>query len=426
MLHCRFRLPDARRVCSVALVLGVTACGGGGGGGGAASSGSTGGGTVTPTISTVQLGTFVDGPVANLQYSAAPSGLSGSTDPHGAFNFKAGDTVSFSFGGLALGSAKPANSQNGAVIVTPMALTGETDPANSPKAATLAALLNTLDAVSTWQNGHGGPYGTLVLPPASASGFATLVSDLVALGNPQSITSVQLQAVLDALFGTSAGQSNVQAVSQLTGQTLVTQAMQGTAVAGTVWQGTLTNAANVSVPWHVYFSPDNLAYAFAGSGKTDAGIWTVNNSGTISLILSNPAGSATIAQGATSFSGTVVDPADPTGNTTMAAAASEVIAATVQPTTYTGAWHADLTPTAMGGAASTALLVVDPAGKLNGVASDGSVLSGSVDLSTGAATATSSAAATLSLSLDFARQTGTEASGSVVQDTIALTHSAAF
>jgi hypothetical protein len=61
----------------------MTSCGGGGGGGG-------GGGTATSLS-----GSFVDGPVMGVHFSASPSGITGTTDPNGGFQYKAGDTVTF-------------------------------------------------------------------------------------------------------------------------------------------------------------------------------------------------------------------------------------------------------------------------------------------------------------------------------------------
>lgn len=424
------RLANRARQCGVlaglTLTLVLAGCGGGGGGSSSAVSPPVVN-PAPPPITQTQVGYFVDGPVVNLQYSALPSGLSGTTDLTGAFSFKAGDTVTFSFGGIALGSTKPANSLNGAIIVTPLALTGETDPSNSPKAAALTALINTLDAISFYLIGPY-PVGTQILPVASNAAYTLLVADLVSLGNPQAITDTQLQPLLYALYGTKTnGDPNVQAVSNLTGQTLVTQATAGAGLAGTVWKGTVTDASNLSTPWYAYFSPDGTAYVFSGNGQPDNGIWSVVPNGSISVFLSTTTavalGNFNFQPSATAITATILDSTNLSANVTIAA--SEVIAATAQATTYTGPWHASLSPVSAGPAATTALILVDAAGQLHGVTSDHQVLSGTVDLTTGVASATSSAAG-VTLSLNFATLTGTESSNSAVQDNLTLTHAAGF
>ncbi len=428
MSFCRLanRTRQCRVLAGLTLTLVLAGCGGGGS---AVSAPAVN--PAPPPITQTQVAYFFDGPVANLHYSALPSGLSGNTDLSGLFSFNAGDTVTFSFGGITLGSTKPANSLNGAVIVTAMSLTGETDPTNSPKAGALTVLLNALDAVDTWLLGQAPqvPVGTLVLPLATASGYSTLVTDLGSLGNPQGISSAQLQAMLTALYLTdSNGAPNVPVVSDLNAQTLVTVAAASAPLAGTVWKGSLINAANVSVPWYVYLSPDGNAYSFSAAGQIDSGSWSDTN-GTIDLSFTspppsgNPWAGARFSSGATSFTGGGIDLT--AGTPTLTVTASEAIASSAQPTSYTGAWHAVLTPSTTGPAATTALILVDATGQLHGVSSDHQLLSGTVDLTSGLASATSSATG-VTLSLNFATLTGTESSNSAVQDNIALTRGAAF
>ncbi|MES1983056.1 MAG: hypothetical protein V4443_11360 [Pseudomonadota bacterium] len=52
-------------------------------------------------------GSFVDAPTKGLNFVASPSGLNGVTDENGTYNFRAGDTVTFSLGNLTLGSVEP-------------------------------------------------------------------------------------------------------------------------------------------------------------------------------------------------------------------------------------------------------------------------------------------------------------------------------
>ena len=84
------------RRTAVAAVLGsaalftLAACGGGGGGSGSAPTGSS-------------TGVLTDGPVGGVQYSTS-SGVTGTTDAQGRFDYNPGDVVTFRIGQLTLGS----------------------------------------------------------------------------------------------------------------------------------------------------------------------------------------------------------------------------------------------------------------------------------------------------------------------------------
>jgi hypothetical protein len=105
----------------------------------ACSSGDGGGGT-TPVASAPPLtGTFVDAPVVGLPY-ATSSGLSGVTDNQGRFSYRAGDTITFSYGQTTLGPIPTAPQ------VTPWTAFGllTPDPAD-PRWVNLARLLQTFN-----------------------------------------------------------------------------------------------------------------------------------------------------------------------------------------------------------------------------------------------------------------------------------------
>lgn len=75
-------------VPALALAAGLSACGGGGDAAPA---------TPPPKLT----GVFTDAPVGGLNYTCSPSGLSGTTDAEGHFEFRDGDTVVFSVGSVA-------------------------------------------------------------------------------------------------------------------------------------------------------------------------------------------------------------------------------------------------------------------------------------------------------------------------------------
>src|SRR5471032_1723551 len=74
----------------------------------------------TPVAKTPVTGVFLDGAVENLDYVAGTASRA-STNAKGEFNCNAGDLVSFSVGGIALGSATCA------AKITPLQLAGVTD-----------------------------------------------------------------------------------------------------------------------------------------------------------------------------------------------------------------------------------------------------------------------------------------------------------
>lgn len=81
------------------IVLVLAACSSGGDGDG----GSTSAPTAAPTLT----GTFVDAPVSGLSY-ATSSGLAGTTNTQGQFNYRSGDVITFSYGQTTIGSVQAA------------------------------------------------------------------------------------------------------------------------------------------------------------------------------------------------------------------------------------------------------------------------------------------------------------------------------
>jgi len=94
---------NIRKLMVLASLTALFGCGGGG------------------SSNSASVGVFTDSPVEGLQYSG-PS-YSGKTNSKGEFNYKPGDKVKFSIGGIELGSA------DGAPVVTPFSLFNLTPPA---------------------------------------------------------------------------------------------------------------------------------------------------------------------------------------------------------------------------------------------------------------------------------------------------------
>jgi hypothetical protein len=116
-------------------LLTLTACGGGG-------DSTTATATATETVST---GVFIDSAVEGLQYETATR--SGTTNSLGEYDYLAGETVTFSIGGIVLGStiAGP--------VVTPLSLVPDATSATNPVVTNIVRLLLSLDSDGDPDNG---------------------------------------------------------------------------------------------------------------------------------------------------------------------------------------------------------------------------------------------------------------------------------
>ena len=112
---------------AAAMIFGFVGCGGGGG-----SSADT------TSVSTTQTGTFVDAPVAGLNYETS-SGIKGVTDSQGHFTYKNSDIVTFKIGSVTLGKSVAHS------IITPYEI--------SQKPENIAYVLQNLDSDGNLENG---------------------------------------------------------------------------------------------------------------------------------------------------------------------------------------------------------------------------------------------------------------------------------
>jgi hypothetical protein len=141
---------------------------GGGTGGDGGGTGGDGGGTTPPGELTA--GVFVDAPVAGLSYTTS-SGLSGLTDATGRYEYRVGDTVTFSIGDLVLGTVA------GQELVTPttVATAIAAGSGSTPETVTvnLLVLLQSLDV-------DGDPENGITLTTAITNAVAANSIDLTA------------------------------------------------------------------------------------------------------------------------------------------------------------------------------------------------------------------------------------------------------
>lgn len=123
--------PTTRRLLQTLPVLGatltLTACLSGGG------------------SSSIQTGIFIDSPVSGLEYQTASR--SGVTSAQGTFRYQRGETLTFSLGGVELGSAV------GQAQLSPQDLINDADDSSHPAVINMARLLQTLDADGNLNNG---------------------------------------------------------------------------------------------------------------------------------------------------------------------------------------------------------------------------------------------------------------------------------
>jgi hypothetical protein len=128
----------------------IAACGGGGGGGG---------GDSDPDPS--KTGVFLDAEVEGLAYSASPSGLTGTTNDQGEFDYRDGDTVTFRIGDVVLGAATAQS------VVTPRTLAEAAT--NLPVGVTAADVARNIAIFLQTFDADGNPDNGITIPEAVVS-----------------------------------------------------------------------------------------------------------------------------------------------------------------------------------------------------------------------------------------------------------------
>lgn len=365
------------QVAAILLLAVLSGCGGGGS-------------AATPSAASGQAltGNLTDAPVAGVQYSAMPSGTSGTTDANGSFSYVPGDTVTFKAGGLALGSASslapPSNGTN--VIVTPIKLTGE--PANpdgtisastAPKAVALAQLLQTLNVVAS----------QLVAGPANSSGSLTVPSsvNLTALGSDVLTVIANLQSYLNSLQASGVTSGTVQVVSAPNATMALNQGVTSSGYANTAWRATCDSGCGGG---SFFLQPNGAVIGITDSGEVISGGWYVDFSNgnllTFNLVSSGGGG----ASGRLSSAGatTCTSCLSLTGGGGVANTLSLAMKSGTQPSAYAGVWFAKLTPSAAGisaglGNGGGAVITAFPDGTVYGVTDSGQPFSGTWTLSNG-------------------------------------------
>ncbi len=397
------------RAASVsAAILVLSACGGGGGG----NAGASAGGAAAPAVFQ---GVFTDAPVAGLSY-ATSSGASGTTNSAGQFNYAAGDTVTFSVGGLTLGSAAPTTTSAGTAVVTPVSIVPGASDASNPKVTAIGQLLGTLNSIAVANN--AGASGTFTMPANAKSLIAQIaVTDVASIG------TTQLQSLV-----TAAGAGAV--VSGASAQANMTQGINSTSVIGTTWSGTCTCGGGGTF----YFAPDGSLTGFTADGQLLAGNWLASTSanGGIQISLVSSGGgyskNGTIPAGSNSGSADIYSSSNALqGTFTFNKLASS---GTLGTTLYVGGWYATYTPNATGAAAGDtggqAYLILSPDGGFHGITDGANAISGTWDPASGsgsASFATGSGGRTVAIAFNAGSRSGTVSVNGTVYGALSLSRS---
>jgi len=388
----------------------LTACGGGGGG-----TASTGG--TTPPAATLA-GTFTDAPVAGANYVTS-SGSGGcvasapcTTGAQGGFNYASGDTVTFSVAGVALGttpSLQPA--ADGSTTVTPITLVAGATAATDPGPTAIAQFLQTISTVGASASGSNAA-GVLTMP-TDPTVLAKIQTGLAGAGvtSASSVATAvtKLQAAMDTAFG--AKQFTVVPANAATAA--LTQGLNSTGIAGTVWSGTC--ACGTSKQVTVYFQPDGTLTGFTDDGNLLAGSWSgsITAGGGVTVQVSSPGGKyATGTFSGTTGTVTAYTAAGAVDGTVALTKISASGTSTAGNSPYMGGWYAIYTPNATrlaaGDSGGTAYIIAAPDGTLYGI-TDGSAkaFSGAWTVANGQATASWTDTDAVALSIDLATATGT-------------------
>ena len=130
----------------------------------------------------VQQGVFIDGIVSGLAYQTS-SGLTGLTGENGGFNYLAGDTVTFTIGGIVLGSMDTDNLQNEQLFLQDLANVARTD-VNDEYVENMAVLLQSLDV-------DGDAYNGIVITQAMRDAFSDNDFDLATISEQDLVTIIE-------------------------------------------------------------------------------------------------------------------------------------------------------------------------------------------------------------------------------------------
>ena len=383
---------------------------------GGSSGGTANTGTAAAPAATLA-GTFTDAPVAGAKYVTS-SGSGGcvasspcTTGAQGQFSYASGDTITFSAAGVTLGTTSALQPlADGSTTVTPISLVSGATLPSDPGPTAIAQFLQTLNTVAVSASGSNAT-GVLTMPTDPAV-LAKIQTGLAGAGvtSTSSVATVltKLQTALNASFG--ANQFTVVPANAATAA--LTQGLNSTGIAGTVWSGPC--ACGTSKQVTVYFQPDGTLTGFTDDGNLLAGSWTgsLTAGGGVTVHVTSPGGKyATGTFTATAGTVTAYTAAGAVdGTITLTKITASSVSTANSP--YMGGWYATYTPNAArvaaGDHSGTAYIIAAPDGTLYGI-TDGSTkaFTGTWTVASGQATASWTDTNAIGLSMNLATLTGT-------------------
>jgi len=284
------------------------ACGGGGGGAG-------GPPVVVVPPPVVDTGVFIDSPVQGLNYQSG-SNPQGTTDANGMFSYTVGEILSFSVGGVQLGTLP-----DGAPVITPNDF--------GAAAENIARFLQTLDADGNHNNGIDLTAAVTVLAatPLDASTFtsdsATFETTITPILEIVLGPGATLIDAATALANLAAATDSTFDVAELAGLVYVIDLPSANDVGIVVFEP-LADPADSGSSVEMFMLSDTLAEG--GDGTTTVLDWSVNASGLLNITDPTDPGvisiekvggsigiiSILISQGSEQLVGTFISPANGT------------------------------------------------------------------------------------------------------------------
>ena len=248
----------------LAITFTLAGCGGGGGGG------------TPPPIDTtppvVEMGVFIDSPVQGLTHQSG-SNPSGITDANGMFDYIVGETLSFSVGGVQLGTLP-----DGQPVVTPNDF--------GAAAENIARFLQTLDADATHINGIDLTAAATALTGTTldASAFLSDATTFEATIQPILDTALGAGATLidaaTALANLAAGTDSTFDVAELAGSVLVLD-LPSESETGIVIFEPLADPGDSGSTVEMFMLSDTIAEG--GDGTTTVLDWSVDANGILNI-----------------------------------------------------------------------------------------------------------------------------------------------
>jgi ELWxxDGT repeat protein len=150
-----------------------------------------GDGSTDPDPTGSETGVFVDSPVVNLSYETSPTGVTGTTDENGGFEYNEGDTITFRAGSIVLGSA-PASP-----YLTPYSFF----PNDEEQALNLAQFLQSIDSNGDPEDGitpDEDALAALINADFSSAGFEQWLRDTL----PQGLRFVEREEAMEHMEDT--------------------------------------------------------------------------------------------------------------------------------------------------------------------------------------------------------------------------------